>query len=116
MKILIVDDQPEIADLLEIGLSYWGHSTSKASNADEAIKLLTKGTYEVVITDAEMPGMSGFELCRYVRSQFPHMFIVGITGSLAFSEFIKAGADTFFKKPFRLEDLQKILQNIQSAG
>jgi len=115
MRILIVDDDPGTADLLEISVSLWDHSASKAVNANEAIELLKQETYDVIITDAEMPAMSGFELCRYVRPRFPHMFIIGITGSLDFHKFREAGADRFFKKPFQLDDLHAVLKNIQPA-
>jgi len=115
MRTLIVDDDPGTADLLEISISLWGYSASKAGNAAEAMELLKQKPYDVIVTDAEMPGMSGFELCRYVRSRFPHMFIIGITGSLDFYKFKEAGADNFFKKPFKLDDLHAVLNNIQSA-
>lgn len=115
MKILIVDDQSDIADLLETSVSVWGYSSSKATDAKLAIELLLQGSYDVLITDGQMPGMNGYDLCRYVRSKYPDMFIIGITGSLDFSEFIKAGADTYLRKPFSFMDLHKLLETIESA-
>ncbi len=115
MKILIVDDDPGTTDLLEISVSLWGHSPGKAGTADQALELLNRNPYDILITDAEMPGMSGFDLCRTVRSRFSHMFIIGITGSLDFHKFQEAGADAFFRKPFKLDDLHAVLRNIQPA-
>jgi len=115
MKILIVDDDPGTTDLLEISVSLWGHSPGKAGTADQALELLNRNPYDILITDAEMPGMNGFELCRTVRSRFSHMFIIGITGSLDFHKFQEAGADAFFRKPFKLDDLHAVLRNIQPA-
>ena len=115
MNILIVDDDPGTVALLETSASLWGYSAAGAGNADEALELLKTELYYVMITDAEMPGMTGFELCRYVRSQFPRMFIIGITGSLDFYKFKDAGANTFFKKPFNLNDLHDVLKEFQST-
>lgn len=116
MNILIVDDDPGTTELLEISISLWGYFADKAGNAEEATERLQQKVYDVLITDAEMPGMSGFELCRHVRSRFPHMFIIGITGSLDFQKFHEVGADTFFKKPFKLDNLQEVLKNIPASS
>jgi len=113
MNILIVDDDLETADLLEASLSLWGYSASKANNGIQALEMLRQNSYDVVITDAQMPGMNGFELCKEIRSRWPHMFIIGITGALEVTKFKEAGADVFFRKPFHLDELPAILKNIQ---
>jgi CheY-like chemotaxis protein len=87
MKILIVDDHQETADLLEASVLLWGHFADKVYSGIKAMEMLQQYSYDVLITDAQMPGMSGFELCRYVRDQFPDMFIIGITGSVDFRNF-----------------------------
>jgi len=113
MNILIVDDDTEIADLLESSVSLWGYSADKANNGLQALEMLQQSSYDVVITDAQMPGMSGFELCREIRSRWPQMFIIGITGALEVTKFREAGANVFFRKPFHLDELPSILKNIQ---
>jgi len=113
MNILIVDDDLETADLLEASLSLWGYSASKANNGIQALEMLRQNSYDVVITDAQMPGMSGFELCKEIRSRWPQMFIIGITGALEVTKFREAGANVFFRKPFHLDELPSILKNIQ---
>jgi len=113
MNILIVDDDLETADLLEASVILWGYSAAKAKNGIQALEMLQQNSYDVVITDAQMPGMSGFELCKEIRSRWPHMFIIGITGALEVTKFKEAGADVFFRKPFHLDELPAILKNIQ---
>ena len=58
----------------------------------EAIELLRNNTYDVVITDAEMPRMNGIEVCKFLRAKFPDVYIIGISGSFhALKEFKDAG-------------------------
>ncbi|OPY15346.1 MAG: Response regulator ArlR [Syntrophus sp. PtaB.Bin001] len=116
MKILIVDDHEETADLLEASASLWGHFADKVYNGRQAMEMLRQHSYDVLITDAQMPEMSGFELCRYARDQFPDMFIIGITGSMEFPKFKEAGADIFFKKPFDFDELEEVLKNVRLAS
>jgi len=115
MNILIVDDDTEIADLLESSVSLWGYSAGKANNGMEALKMLQQSPYDVVITDAQMPGMTGFELCKQICFRYPSMYIIGITGCLEVQKFQEAGADIYFRKPFPLEKLQAALEHISPA-
>jgi len=62
-----------------------------------------------VITDAEKCGKMGFELCVSVRSRFPHMFVIGITGSIDILKFLDSGADAVFKKPLHMVELYSVL-------
>ncbi len=112
MNILIVDDDNETVDLLESSVTFWGYSAGKANNGRQALKMLQQKPYDVVITDAQMPEMTGFELCKQVCFRYPHMYIIGITGCLEAKKFKEAGADVFFRKPFPLDELHAVLKNI----
>jgi DNA-binding response OmpR family regulator len=99
MKILIVDDNRELVELLTEFMSFSGFETDSAGNGLEALAKLSKGDFDTVITDGHMPLMTGFELCRYIKSMHPSIFTIGITDSLSLNRFREAGADISFYKP-----------------
>ncbi len=99
MRILVVDDHPGSAEPLAEYLGTSGYEVDLAENGVDAIYLLTERSYDVVITDGNMPMMSGYDLCRYVRSRYPDTYVIGISGSRSLDEFRAAGAHAFFNKP-----------------
>ena len=66
-SILVVDDEQEIADLVEIYLVSDGYKVFKASNAQEGLDILEKEDIQMVLLDIMMPGMSGLEMCKKIR-------------------------------------------------
>jgi CheY-like chemotaxis protein len=112
MRILVVDDDPFMTEILKLYLSRMGHDTDVAENGLKALRLLESGPYDVVITDAVMPVMTGFELCREVREKFPHIRIIGLTGAVNVKEFEKSGAHAYFYKPVSFHELQKTIQRL----
>jgi DNA-binding response OmpR family regulator len=70
MKLLIADDCVEIVNILSSFLELSGHEIDKALNGIEAAELLRNNSYDVVITDAQMPGMDGKGLCKFIKSGF----------------------------------------------
>lgn len=112
MKLLIVDDCVDIVNIIASFLELSGHEIDKAYNGLEAAELLKNTKYNVVITDAEMPGMDGRELCEFIKAAFPAICIIGISGSLrALNELKNAGADICFSKPFRMNDLDEAIED-----
>lgn len=112
MKLLIVDDCVDIINILSSFLELSGYETDKALNGIEATKLLQNNSYDVVITDAEMPGMDGQELCKFVKSDFPSLYIIGMSGSFqALNELKAAGADICFPKPFHVGEVEEAIEN-----
>ena len=112
MRLLIVDDSPEIVEILSSVLEVAGHEVDKAYNGTEAVQHLLDKRYEVVITDAKMPEMDGIELCKFIKAQFPDVYIIGISGYLeALSELKDAGADICFSKPFKIEEIEEAIEN-----
>ena len=112
MKLLIVDDCVDSVNILSSLLGFSGHQIQKAQNGIEALELLRNNSYEVVITDAEMPGMGGVELCRFIKSDFPDLYIIGISGSFrSLQELKAAGADICFPKPFHIDAIEKAIED-----
>ncbi len=112
MKLLIVDDSPEIVEILSSMMELIGHEVSKAYDGTEAVKQLLNNRYEIVITDAKMPIMDGVELCKFIKSQFPGVYIIGISGYAdALKQLKDAGADICFSKPFKIEEVEEAIEN-----
>lgn len=112
LKLLIVDDSPEIVNILSSTMEMSGHRVDEAYDGMEAIELLRKKTYDVVITDAEMPRLNGIEVCKYLRARFPDVYVIGMSGSFNALKALKnAGADICFSKPFSTGKLEEAIEN-----
>ncbi len=105
-KILIVDDEKDIRDLLQEVFSYHGYEPVCAGDAEEALKLLTPDI-QVMFLDLKLPGrMDGVQLCREIRKQNPSACIFAMTGYANLFELADcraAGFDDYFTKPAKME-------------
>jgi CheY-like chemotaxis protein len=110
MQVLIVDDNPTALELLEHTLKRSGYEVLMADNGKTALEILERGNCQLVITDWEMPQMSGLELCRHIRSAcfMNYIYIILLTARREASDSIEgmsAGADDFIVKPFQPSEL-----------
>jgi len=80
-KILLVDDNAIVRDMLVDLVGSLGYRTDAAANGEEALKLFDSGRYGVVLTDLLMPGMSGWDVLAALRQRDPHIPVVIVTGS-----------------------------------
>jgi diguanylate cyclase (GGDEF)-like protein len=108
-KILIVDDQPDIRDILKITLSE-EYAVMEASNGQEALSLVKSHTPDLILLDYKMPGMSGIEVCQIIKSDLllQHLPIIMLTGKGEVTDKvtgINAGADDYVVKPFVPQEL-----------
>ncbi len=101
-NILIVDDEPLIRNLLVSTMEMTNHSCSFAENGKEALGLLAGESFDVVVTDIDMPVMNGIELAKIIKSDFAADVIVmtGQIHSYHYDEIISLGACDFVEKPF----------------
>ncbi len=109
-KILIVDDDKTILDMIEQLLDQEGHLTLRATSAHEALALIERATPHMVVIDVNLPGMDGITLCRRLRlrpelSETPIIFITGEDSSYSVVEALGAGGDDYIRKPFALREL-----------
>jgi DNA-binding response OmpR family regulator len=112
MKLLIVDDSLEIVDLLFSAMARSGHKVDKAYDGIEALERLKNNSYDVVITDAEMPRMGGVEVCHFLKAHFSAVFVIGISGCFrALKELKDAGADICLSKPFSILAVEEAIEN-----
>jgi two-component system response regulator (stage 0 sporulation protein F) len=110
MNVLVVESNSGIAQLLSSFLRRCGHVVDEASYGREAIRRLQSSRYDIVITDSEIIGVDGAELCKYIKSNFQDIYIIGISGYLsALKDLADAGADVCFSKPFDIDQVRKAI-------
>ena len=90
IKILVVDDEQSMRDFLKILLVKDGHDVLTAKNGDQALSLLEKHTFDLVISDIRMPGMSGLDLLEAIREQFGDVPVIMITAFASPDDAVKA--------------------------
>ncbi len=111
MRVLIAEDDRDALDLLDNALQHFGFEVTRATDGIEALAAIRSGQFQLVISDWEMPGMSGLELCREVRScvSSSYTYFILLTarlGTLNLIEGLRAGADEFLTKPVDPEELE----------
>jgi two-component system response regulator PilR (NtrC family) len=112
--VLIVDDEPDIRELLEITLSRMGLRTASAANLAEARDALAQSAPSLCLTDMRLPDGNGIDLVRYIQQEFPRLPVAMITahGSVDSAiQALKAGAFDFISKPVELEDLRNLVRS-----
>ncbi len=118
-RVLIIDDEPDIRELLEITLGRMQLTTDCAENIARAKQLLQQNTYALCLTDMHLPDGNGLSLVEFIQQQYPRLPVAVITahGSVdAAIESMKAGAFDFISKPVDLTVLRKLVNTaIQSS-
>jgi two-component system response regulator HydG len=112
-KILIVDDEPDMCRLIEVGLAPGGHEAVSTVSAAEALDHLEANDFDAVITDVRMRNVDGLALCREIVARRPDLPVIVITafGSMETAiEALRAGAHDFLTKPFELEALRHTVE------
>ena len=101
-NILVVDDEQEIADLVEIYLVSDGYNVFKASNAQDGLAILDKEDIHLVLLDIMMPGMNGLEMCKKIRetNNIPIIMLSAKSTDLDKILGLGTGADDYVVKPF----------------
>ncbi len=111
MRVLIVEDDRDALDLLENAVAYFGYDVTTASDGAEALELIRSGQYQLVVSDWEMPEISGTELCREIRRRVScgYTYFILLTAKTEIQsriEGLQAGADEFLSKPVDPDELQ----------
>ena len=108
-KVLVVDDDPNLTDLLVDTLVVIGYEAYAAESAKTALEVLRKEQIDLVISDINMPDMSGIELLEEIKKanrQLPVMLITGIGSDSIKDRAYSSGADGFLAKPFRIGTIE----------
>ena len=113
-KILVVDDEPLILDMLGDAFSKVGYSVYLASSANEALGILKKESIPLMFIDLGLESMNGFELCKNIRKNNAEAIIYALTGYTGFYEsrtYLEAGFDGIFDKPISLNDIYQVVKD-----
>lgn len=111
-KILIVEDEPEIRDLIFLQLEAPEREFLYAGNGEEALEVLSKNKIDFMISDLAMPKMNGFELLRKIKKfgwVFPTLVLTGHADSLVANQLRPYGVDYFLNKPWNKSELEAVL-------
>ena len=112
LRILVIDDEPVMADSLRTNLMEEGYSVDTAATGAEAIELFDQGGHHLAICDLQLPDMDGLEVMRHMKDARPTTEVIVVTGygSVARAvEATKAGAFYFVEKPFDFEEIQPLV-------
>lgn len=106
LKVLIVEDERPIADLVELNLTASGYTCTCAYDGIAAADLLEKNTYDLVLLDVMLPGLSGYDLMEQIRPMgIPVIFLTAQGTTADRVRGLRAGADDYLAKPFEVVEL-----------
>ena len=114
--ILIVDDNPEIREIIQILLSGEGYQVHEAANGHQALMLLRQTSFDLIILDIMMPGLNGYPTCLEIRkiSNAPILFLSARTQESDKTLGFSSGGDDYLAKPFNpLEAVARVNSNIR---
>ena len=113
-KILVVDDDDEIRELLEIDLAHSGYSVDTACDGMEGLNKAVNNYYDIILLDVMMPKMNGFDVCKNLRKAKPEIPVLLLTAKGTIGDKTQGfdcGADDYLVKPF---DIQEVLLRVKA--
>jgi len=108
MRVLVVDDDPDVRDSLRRSLTFEGYSVTTAADGEQALDSVAAACPDVVVLDLQMPLLDGLETCRRLREQgneVPVLMLTARDGTRDRVTGLDAGGDDYLPKPFALEEL-----------
>ncbi len=117
-RILVIDDQKDIRDVLQTILEEGGHEVRLAAEGSEALRLHAQSPADVVITDLHMPGMNGLETVRALREHSAAVKIIAMSGADTYmadknlESSVINGADFTLTKPFRMQSVLNAINTL----
>jgi len=116
-KILVVDDEKDILDLIEYNLSNNGYIVSTATNGELALDLIKKNNYDLIILDIMLPGKDGLDICKIIKadnekSNIPVIMVTAKTEEIDRIAGFEIGADHYVTKPFSPRELLAIVKSV----
>jgi len=117
-RILVVDDEPFVCEAVKMMLAFDGHVVETAGSGKDALAMLDRAQFDLVITDFAMPAMKGDQLASTIKSRNPKQPVVMIT---AYAEMLETsgrvlhGVDFVISKPFLIENLRDAIAKTTSA-
>ncbi len=118
-SVLVVDDDPQIRDLLQRALTKVGYEVALAADGRQAISMLEESDYDVVIADILMPERDGLEVVMYLqreRPKTPSIVISSPSNRVFLQSAELLGATRVVEKPFELEDITRAIEEVLAPG
>jgi len=115
IRVLVVDDEPSLAELLSSVLRYEGWDIAVAGDGSSAVRTAREFKPDAVVLDVMLPDFSGFEVLRRLRAELPHVCVLFLTARDAVEDRvagITAGGDDYVTKPFSLEEVLARLRGL----
>lgn len=112
-RIMVVDDDASMRDVLKTGFEEKGYTVFTAETAEDALKILEEESVHVFFLDLQLPGMSGLELIQHVRPDNPISIMFAMTGYVSVFHLVQcreAGFDDYFVKPFSMDLALKVTE------
>lgn len=113
-RILLVEDERWVRECIKRVLALDAHEITEASNGLEAVELFGEGLFDIVITDYDMPKMTGDELVNQIRNRAPRQPILMITACAEQFGRQENQANAILEKPFGIAELRQVLANLLS--
>jgi DNA-binding NtrC family response regulator len=116
-RILVVDDEDALRTVLSSELEGEGYEVNTAGDGDEAIAIVEKNEFNLVLLDIKMPKVDGFEVLKFIKEKKPHIKVIMLTGFADLKNAIeskKLGAEDFVSKPYDLVDLLTTIERVLS--
>ncbi|MFC1992712.1 response regulator [Chloroflexota bacterium] len=114
-KILVVDDEASVTDLLSDDLGEEGYNCDAAATGEDTLRRLSRGNFDVMLLDLKLPGISGIEVLEEMTSNCPETAVIVVTGVEDVKtavEAMKLGAVDYITKPFELE---RVNESVEAA-
>jgi len=112
-KLLVVDDDKSYLNALKKILTKMGYAAEVAAGSEEALKILEKEKFPLIITDLDMPGLDGVELCKQIRKIDSKSIVYALSGYIAeydTENLEKSGFDGYLSKPAKIEVLKQAIE------
>ena len=117
MRILIVDDEADLREILQFNIQSWGYDTLCAESAESALEIIRSGeSIDLILLDVMLPGMSGFKLASIIRGEMnlstPIIFLTAKISENDMLTCFSAGGDDYITKPFSINEVRARIQAV----
>ena len=113
IRVLVVDDEPKICHLIEELLKLEGYRVDVSFSGMDALQMLKRDDYQMLLTDLKMPGIDGLELIKKAKAECPEIRAIMVTGYATVDTAVQSlrhGVDDYITKPFNIFELKKAVQ------
>ncbi|NOR44324.1 MAG: response regulator [Candidatus Delongbacteria bacterium] len=113
-KILIIDDQPEILDVLSEIIEILGHEVYAITTGKDLDRIFDAHDIDIVISDYQMPDMTGYDIAKIMKDNYPKVKVYIVSGYhniLSDEKMLKYGVCGLLDKPFKMDELKEILKD-----